>query len=494
MLSYLGAAILVVGFLVLVRLFRLIHHSKHVLALAKESSRVMLDSQRSDLEKERFLKSITFKLLKLFFIIVIGSLAALLLPAVLLWQLDNWRLVPYQASMDLTLSVEFIVGISVVSILAYIIWRRLKAPPVAEGDADSDGFENRYSGVDQRLHEIAFATLPLQVSMNDFECRRFKKRLTAIDADQPVFVTALPRAGTTLLLELLVNSGEFVSHTYRDMPFLMLPLLWQKFSARFKHDTEARERAHGDGMMVTMDSPEAFEEIIWRHFWPKHYQQGRIVPWQKSQSASFETYLATHFKKIIAARTGDQYHGQRYVSKNNLNIARLPYLVRLFPNSAILVPFRHPLQHARSLLRQHLNFLDIHAEDGFARAYMRDIGHYDFGANLKPVDFNHWVSGATYKDAKGINFWLEYWVNAYRYVSSLDAPQIHLLGYDELCIHPERDLKKVGEVIKLGDNQALLASASRLAPPRAYDVSEDVDKALLNEAESLFAALNQQRL
>lgn len=494
MLSYLGAAILVVGFLVLIHLFRLIHYSKQVLVLAKESSRVMLDSHRSDLEKEQYLKTTTFKLLKLFLIIVIGSLAALLLPAVLLWQLDNWQLVPYQASMDLTLSTEFIIGISVVSILGYVIWRRLQKPADSDRDPDSAGFENRYSGVDQRLHEVAFATLSLQVSLNDFECRRFKKRLAPIQSDHPVFVTALPRAGTTLLLELLVNSGEFVSHTYRDMPFLMVPLLWQKFSARFKHDTEARERAHGDGMMVTTDSPEAFEEIIWRHFWPKHYQESRIVPWQKSQSATFEQYLATHFKKIIAARTGDQYHGQRYVSKNNLNIARLPYLVRLFPESTILVPFRHPLQHARSLLRQHRNFLAIHADDDFACAYMRDIGHYDFGANLKPVDFNHWLASATWKDATTINFWLEYWLNAYRYVSGLDAPQIHLLGYDELCVNPEENLRKIGQAIHLQDEQALLASASRLSAPKAYEVSDDVDKTLLAEAEALFAALNQQRI
>lgn len=449
----------------------------------------MLDSQLSDMEKERFLKATTFRLAKAFFIILGGSLAALVLPAMLLWQLDQWGVLPYQASMELTLSWQFIVGISLLSIVVYIAWKKTRKAALPEAGQSDTAFENAYSGNDQRLHQLAFASLSLQVSLNGLENKCFARRMEKGSVDNPVFVTGLPRSGTTLLLELLVNTGEFVSHTYRDMPFLMLPLFWQSFSGFFKQDIESRERAHGDGMLVNLDSPEAFEEIIWRHFWPKHYQQGRIVPWQKSQSAFFETFLKNHFRKIIAARSGAGHNSERYISKNNLNIARLPYLQRIFPHSTILVPFRHPLQHASSLLRQHNNFLSIHAEDHFARDYMRDIGHYDFGENLKPVDFSGWLSTAGNRQATSINFWLEYWLNSYRYIAELGAPQIQLLSYDGLCEDPVSGLGAIGERVGLRSESALANMASRLSLPRPYSPGDDIDTDLMAQAESLYQRL-----
>lgn len=489
MSAFLGAAVLVAGFILLVKVFGLVRHSKGVLALARESARIMLDSQLSDLDKERALKRLTFKLFKAFLIILTGSVAALVLPAVLLWELDQWQVLPYQAAMDLTLSWQFIVGISVLSVLVYVIWQRSQRSAGA-GEAEAAGFENTYSAMDQQLHQLAFATLPLQVSLNGFEKRCFRRRLAQVDTSRPVFVAGLPRSGTTLLLELLVNTGEFVSHTYRDMPFLMVPLLWQRFSRSFKQDLESRERAHGDGMLVNADSPEAFEEILWRYFWPKHYQEERIVPWQKSQSRLFEDYLRDHFAKIIAARTREGFDRQRYISKNNLNIARLPYLQRLFPESTLLVPFRHPLQHANSLLKQHRNFLSIHAGDDFARQYMRDIGHYDFGDNLKPVDFGNWLSSARYRDASSINFWLEYWLNAYRYIAELGFPQLQLLSYDALCQHPQDGLAAIADRVSLQAPALLTAQAERLAPARPYPPDADIDSALLAETETLYARLS----
>ncbi len=34
----------------------------------------------------------------------------------------------------------------------------------------------------------------------------------------------------------------------------------------------------------------------------------------------------------------------------------------------------------------------MHARDPFARRYMEAIGHYDFGANLRPIDFDGWAT------------------------------------------------------------------------------------------------------
>ena len=67
--------------------------------------------------------------------------------------------------------------------------------------------------------------------------------------------------------------------------------------------------------------------------------------------------VGNHIKKIIALRSGSAGKSLRYISKNNLNIARLGYLLRLFPDARIVIPFRDPIQHAASLLKQHLNVI-----------------------------------------------------------------------------------------------------------------------------------------
>ena len=101
----------------------------------------------------------------------------------------------------------------------------------------------------------------------------------------------------------------------------------------------------------------------------------------------------------------------------------------------IIVPVREPVQHAESLLRQHRRFLEIHARDGFSREYIEGIGQFDFGANLRPTDFDGWLSTARHSDSRTIGFWLEYWVAAYGWLSKR-APAVHFLPYDHFCADP----------------------------------------------------------
>ncbi|MCG8313218.1 MAG: sulfotransferase, partial [Pseudomonadales bacterium] len=446
------------------------------------------DYQLTDLEKEKRLQAASIQLFKGFLIIVFGSAIAIIAPGAVVWGVDyyfGW--LSFDETMALTLSWPFIVGVTVVAFVLYFLLRK---PQQKIGEASGD-FENTYSNLDQRLHHTAFQALGTQAGLANLETKFNKKSLKTIEIERPVFVTAIPRAGTTLLLELFVNTGEFVSHTYRDMPFLMVPLWWAKFSKLFKQDDQARERAHGDGMLVSVDSPEAFEEIIWRHFWPKHYQQTRIVPWQKSQNPRFEAFFREHLKKIVKLRAGDDYKGQRYISKNNLNVARTPYLSRIFSEGVIIVPFRNPIQHALSLLKQHKNFIRIHGEDPFARDYMRDIGHYDFGENLKPVDFSKWRGRARYTDPLSINFWLEYWLESYRYILELQQPQIKLVCYEGLCEEPEKGLAGLAKLVGMADVDKLVSQYQRLALAKTHPIPDDVDDSLLSEVDALYGRLRQ---
>lgn len=160
------------------------------------------------------------------------------------------------------------------------------------------------------------------------------------------------------------------------MPFVLCPLFWNRISSRFHREDSGQERAHQDGMLVTVDSPEAFEEMVWMPFWKKHYASDRVRTWVESDPEYFD-FMRSHMKKVILlAEPGDKAK-RRYLSKNNLNIARIKVLSAVFKDAAFIVPFRHPLQHAASLLRQHITFLKMHQEDRFARRYMAGIGHFD---------------------------------------------------------------------------------------------------------------------
>ena len=52
---------------------------------------------------------------------------------------------------------------------------------------------------------------------------------------------------------------------YKDMPFILAPNLWSKLSFN-KKNIDLVERAHGDGIRVSVESPEAFEEVFWMTF------------------------------------------------------------------------------------------------------------------------------------------------------------------------------------------------------------------------------------
>lgn len=349
-------------------------------------------------------------------------------------------------------------------------------------------FKHSYSSLDQFLHRLAFNTLSSQMGLVEFESFLNRKFLNTIDIQKPVFVTALPRAGTTSLLELLVNSGEFVSHAYSDMPFLMLPIVWQKLSKLLKQN-ERTITTLGGGLMLSEESPESFEEIIWRHFWPKHYGESRIIPWEKNQSTRFEKYFRDHLQKIVFLRVGERYDGQRYVSNNNLNLARIPYLTRMFTECSVIVPFLDPYQHAALLSKQHQHFSNIHRQDEFAKKYMRDIGRYDFGENLKPIDFNRWLEKSRFQDPFNIHFWLEYWLNSYRYLLAMDFPQVTLMSYEALCIQAERGLRMLADAADMAEPEKLVRQNGRLSLANPYPLNISVDEELRVQVDEVYQQL-----
>jgi len=297
-----------------------------------------------------------------------------------------------------------------------------------------------------------------------------------------IFISGLARAGTTALMRLFHETGEFCSLTYRDMPFPLAPYLWRKIANLGYSDESFRERAHGDGILVNVDSPEALEEVFWRVFCGNKYiLSDRLLP-MKAGSGTID-----NFRKYISgllATTGSN----RYLSKNNNNILRLSSIKKAFPDSIILIPFRDPIQQSLSMYIQHKRFVRVHHEDKFARNYMRWLVHHEFGGDHRFFDLDNTASNYSHDRPA---YWLDQWIRAYRYLLKKQTQNRDLamlfVEYEELCDNS----KDVWEVL------ARHASLPEALPPgfvlskaAEHDVFQ-VDGEVKDEAYRIYTELRE---
>ena len=349
---------------------------------------------------------------------------------------------------------------------------------------------NEYSRLDRLLHRLAFSHASVQFAAADCEAVAFGSAFRSVPADRPIFVTSLPRAGTTIILSALNRLPQLGTHLYRDMPFVMAPVLWSRLSRRMQKSSELRERAHGDGIRISADSPEAFEEVIWRAFWPGKYRPEGIDLWTEDDAnPEADAFLRNHFRKIVALRCGERAATGRYLSKNNANVARIDYLAAAMPDATILVPLRRPLDHAASLLLQHRNFLALHGRDRFAARYMADIGHYEFGELHRPILFPGFAETRRGLSPDGIDYWLAYWIAAFRYLQSR-SDRLSFVSYDDLCAGGEQGVLRLCRRLGVDPEgrQGELAREFR-APTAHAALAENAAPGLREEAVALHASL-----
>jgi hypothetical protein len=345
-----------------------------------------------------------------------------------------------------------------------------------------------YSRLDRLVHRIAFAGAGVQLAAEDIENTAFGRGLKGIPTARPVFVTSLARAGTTVLFEILAGLPALAATTYRDMPFVLAPLLWSKLSGGFRRAQEATERAHGDGVAVGPDSPEGFEEVFWRAFWPAHWQAERIRPWTAADAKPEATaFLRRHMAKVILLHRGAT-SGARYLSKNNMNLARLALLPAMLPDAAIVVPLRDPFEHAASLLRQHANFTTRSAADAFTLRYMSDIGHHEFGPGHRPAGFPDFEALRDGRGPETADYWLALWIAAFREAERHRA-RLLLVASEALAAAPRAHLPALFDRLGLDPGLDPGPAARRLHPVPASADPARFDPGLAATARALHAAL-----
>lgn len=319
---------------------------------------------------------------------------------------------------------------------------------------------NNYKTLDKIFHKFALSSKIVREVSFDLENSLIKSKSLK---GSHVFITGLARSGTTILLNAIYRSNIFASLTYEDMPFVLAPNLWSKIPS-IKSKIEPKERAHGDGIKFSLQSPEAFEEVFWRTF-------------SDSEIETFEDF------KDYTNNICFKYKKDRYLSKNNQNVKRILDISNYFQKSKILIPFRDPIQHSNSLLLQHKKFINYSKNDSFIAKYMKWIGHTEFGPNYIPIN----KENLNFLNPLDINHWLEQWIKNYknclRIVNS--RKNINLISYQKLC-NSKNYWSQILELLDVDYKYEFEFKESQKT------ISLAINKELIEESYSLYSALEEK--
>jgi len=281
------------------------------------------------------------------------------------------------------------------------------------------------------------------------------------------------------LLELLAHHADVATHRYIDFPPVYTPYFWHLVRRMIpRSSADAVERTHRDGMMVTAESPEAMEEVLWISFFPgQHDPTSSGILDGETNQPGFEKFYSDHIRKMLHVR-----EKTRYAAKGNYNIARIGYLQKLFPDARFVVPIRNPVTHIASMHKQQALFCRGESSNPKMLKHMRRVGHFEFGLDRRPINVGNddvlreieelWTNGDE------IRGWARYWAYVYGYVADfLEKSQaaknaVMLLKYEDLCESSGDTINALLDHCLLTDDERLSDEyAKRIHYPEYYKVT-----------------------
>ena len=310
-----------------------------------------------------------------------------------------------------------------------------------------------YNFIQKILHDLILSNNFMKKTFYELDKFIYLKG-KSFKSEKHIFITSLPRSGTTALLNSFAESKELCSLKYKNMPFVTSP----NISKIFKHNEGvSKERYHKDGIKINLESPESFDEVFF-----STYDEQEVI---KELENYISLVLISNNKK-------------RYLSKNNLNYKRIFLIKKIFPNSKFVITIREPLYHSFSLLNQHKNFTNMQNNSNFTKRYMNYLGHYEFGNNHK-----NWFTPKKYFDYNNINYWLEQWFLFYSNI-------IKYYQNDSSCIFfAFEDFDNVKKVNDLKFFLNIEFNSYSLSNMNKNSLSIDFDRDLYSKCTKLYSIL-----
>lgn len=470
--------ILVSNFVIILLLKNINSSLKEIKSSIFTGATIILNDQISDLEKERTVRKSSIKIIKLS-ILLMGITSIIILSfcsgPILIHLIKNTSF--YESFLYLTYPKYILITLILFVIQYKFFYKK-------SNDNDNDNNET-YTFLDKFVHSLAMNTLVLKI------CSKIEYHFGLnfqANNHKPIFIIGLARSGSTALLNALYSIPEFGSYTYRDMPFITLSTISRKIFKQSKNKSFQMDRAHNDGHKIDIDSPEAFEEILWKLYYPSIYKNKYIKKIKPDDiSREFELFFKNQTCKIanISARAkfiNKKNFSARYLSKNNANIARINAIKKIYPNAIFIAPLRDPIEHAYSLLSQHLRFAQKHVEDPFILKYMNDLGHYEFGANHKTLKLDSPFE--VNEEPHNLEYWLKYWIYAYKYLQNHQT-NIKFVSLKNLIDNENETMKKL--LKNIGNNSFWKKKQSFFLKSQAkLSVSRDLNPKLKNQAYIIY--------
>jgi hypothetical protein len=301
------------------------------------------------------------------------------------------------------------------------------------------------------------AGAPLFVALGNLESSMLRRTLRRTSVDRPVYICGLPRAGTTISLQMLSEHPDVTTHKYADFLMPYTPYAWNWLFPKVPVNAMRTPvpRIHRDRIVVTRDSAEMGEEILWERFFPHvHDESQRSVLDERTSNPGFERFYRDHIAKLLLARKRS-----RYVSKAIMCVIRMQYLRRIFPDARFLLYVRNPIDHVASLLKQDRIWSELDRDDPRQIEIIELTGHHEFGdrqimANLGDASTLEEIrelrsSGRTVR-ARAL-----YWAYIYDFVTrqlASDpalAQSVCIVRYEDLCSNSLETIDRIVAHIEL---------------------------------------------
>ncbi len=300
-----------------------------------------------------------------------------------------------------------------------------------------------YSDWSVLLHQLILDNYNISASLFWLEKKIFNKKIKTID-EKFIIVSGLARAGTTALTNALYKSNKFHSLSYANMPFLISPNLWRIFYKPKR--VKLKQRAHGDKVMFGYNTIEALEEYFFKTQLNDSYIDEHTLDQHSLKHETYDNYL--NYQKLIDF----EKKGTTYLAKNNNMILRYVSMRQLNKKFKLIVLFREPLDHAKSLMKQHQRFSKLQINNTFTLEYMNWLAHHEFGLNHKVFNLGQ-VALVNKYNPEQFEYWVAIWINYYSTIlQHIDDPNLILIDYSDFLDHPRKLLLELQKHIEIDLN------------------------------------------
>lgn len=323
------------------------------------------------------------------------------------------------------------------------------------------------------------ATAPALVALGNLESKLLARRMAQMPVDRPIYICGLPRAGTTISLQMLSEHPDVAAHKYADFLLPYLPYAWNWFFPKVPVNAMRKPvpRIHRDRISVTRDSVEMCEEMIWERFFPHLYDESQPNFLDATASnAAFEKFYRENIQKLLLIRGRT-----RYASKAIMCVLRMQYIRKIFPDARFLLYVRNPIDQIASLLKQDRIFDEIRRDDPRQIQILELTAHHEFGSqqvlsNLGNTDEVRQVR-ALLDGGRKCAARTRVWAYVYDFVlRQMDADPglkdaIHVVRYEDLCGDSERTIDAIlaHAGLRTEPFAAIRAAyAEKLSPPDYY--------------------------